>query len=317
MSEPKFPYSWDGVCGEYGTEIFFIAWAGNFKNIMVVCLINQPQVHVGKGSMKIFWEELLKLNVGHLWDTLPRLWKFLSWIEILSWLGIQGSGMRGTTEKSCQEFWENENMGIFQLEKIFFKAHKVFDYELQRIGVSKEIFYTDISHNCRGFYFMSQYDMMLQQLLELTYQLYSNATTTPRINGYNWKAVTAMLLINTFVMQLYYTSVEIKTVHSIDSWNGGVMMMNTGSILFSFGPKRVKQKESNIYNSKVGNYYYGHLRVIIEGTVVILISPTVATKPLHELDYQWNIQAVRSYTLRDVCYGIATFFPSAEFNKYH
>lgn len=36
--------------------------------------------------------------------------------------------------------------------------------------------------------------------------------------------------IHTLVMSLHYTGIEIKTLHSLESWNGGVLVMVSGSV---------------------------------------------------------------------------------------
>lgn len=37
--------------------------------------------------------------------------------------------------------------------------------------------------------------------------------------------------IHSLVMSLHYTGIEIKTAHSLESWNGGVLVMVSGSVL--------------------------------------------------------------------------------------
>lgn len=39
-----------------------------------------------------------------------------------------------------------------------------------------------------------------------------------------------MLQIHTLIMSLQYTGIEIKTLHSLESWNGGVLVMVSGSV---------------------------------------------------------------------------------------
>lgn len=36
--------------------------------------------------------------------------------------------------------------------------------------------------------------------------------------------------IHTLIMSLQYTGIEIKTLHSLESWNGGVLVMVSGSV---------------------------------------------------------------------------------------
>lgn len=81
-----------------------------------------------------------------------------------------------------------------------------------------------------GSYFVTQYYSMLQQRPEFVHQLYSDASTMLRIDGHTREAATAMMQIHTLVMSTRFTSIEIKTAHSLESWNGGVIVMVTGSV---------------------------------------------------------------------------------------
>ena len=47
------------------------------------------------------------------------------------------------------------------------------------------------------------------------------------------------LQLHTVVMSLRYSGVEIKTAHSLESWNGGVLVMVSGSVhLKNFAGRR-------------------------------------------------------------------------------
>ncbi|KAH7521997.1 hypothetical protein FEM48_Zijuj07G0091100 [Ziziphus jujuba var. spinosa] len=81
-----------------------------------------------------------------------------------------------------------------------------------------------------GTYFVGQYYQVLQQQPDFVYQFYSDASTMLRIDGNTRETATAMLQIHTLVMSLNYTGIEIKTAHSLESWNGGVLVMVSGSV---------------------------------------------------------------------------------------
>ncbi|GMP77609.1 hypothetical protein CsSME_00033828 [Camellia sinensis var. sinensis] len=81
-----------------------------------------------------------------------------------------------------------------------------------------------------GTYFVGQYYQVLQQQPEFVHQFYSEASTMLRIDGNSRETATAMLQIHTLVTSLNYTGIEIKTVHSLESWNGGVLVMVSGSV---------------------------------------------------------------------------------------
>ncbi|XP_074307095.1 nuclear transport factor 2 isoform X2 [Silene latifolia] len=80
-----------------------------------------------------------------------------------------------------------------------------------------------------GTYFVTQYYTMLQQSPEFVHQLYSEASTVLRIDGHRSEMASAMQ-IHTLVMSIRLTSIEIKTINSLESWNGGVIVMVTGTL---------------------------------------------------------------------------------------
>ncbi|GAV86577.1 NTF2 domain-containing protein/RRM_6 domain-containing protein [Cephalotus follicularis] len=81
-----------------------------------------------------------------------------------------------------------------------------------------------------GTYFVGQYYQVLQHQPDFVHQFYSDASTMLRIDGNTRETATTMLQIHALVMALNYTGVEIKTAHSLESWNAGVLVMVTGSV---------------------------------------------------------------------------------------
>ncbi|KAJ0111037.1 hypothetical protein Patl1_01700 [Pistacia atlantica] len=81
-----------------------------------------------------------------------------------------------------------------------------------------------------GSYFVGQYYQVLQQQPDLVHQFYSDTSTMIRIDGDSTDSASAMLQIHALVMSLNFTAIEIKTINSLGSWNGGVMVMVTGSV---------------------------------------------------------------------------------------
>ncbi|XP_044502726.1 nuclear transport factor 2-like isoform X2 [Mangifera indica] len=81
-----------------------------------------------------------------------------------------------------------------------------------------------------GSYFVGQYYQVLQQQPDLVHHFYSDSSTMIRIDGDSTDSASAMLQIHTLVKSLNFTSIEIKTINSLGSWNGGVMVMVTGSV---------------------------------------------------------------------------------------
>ncbi|XP_075523840.1 nuclear transport factor 2-like isoform X2 [Primulina tabacum] len=81
-----------------------------------------------------------------------------------------------------------------------------------------------------GTYFIGQYYQMLQNQPDFVHQFYNDASTMLRINGNSRETASAMLQIHQLIMSLNYTGIEIKTAHSLESWNCGVLVMVSGSV---------------------------------------------------------------------------------------
>ncbi|EOY06192.1 hypothetical protein QUC31_016403 [Theobroma cacao] len=81
-----------------------------------------------------------------------------------------------------------------------------------------------------GTYFVGQYYQVLQQQPDLVHQFYSDSSTMIRVDGNNRETATAMLQIHALIMSLNFTGIEIKTAYSLESWNGGVLVMVSGSV---------------------------------------------------------------------------------------
>ncbi|KAI4345895.1 hypothetical protein L6164_012981 [Bauhinia variegata] len=90
-----------------------------------------------------------------------------------------------------------------------------------------------------GTYFVGQYYQVLHHQPEFVHQFYSDASTMLRIDGNTRETATAMLQIHSLVMSLNYTGIEIKTIHSLESWSGGVIVMVSGSLqIKDYSPRR-------------------------------------------------------------------------------
>ncbi|KAF3790898.1 putative G3BP-like protein [Nymphaea thermarum] len=81
-----------------------------------------------------------------------------------------------------------------------------------------------------GNYFVRQYYQVLQQQPDYCHQFYNEASTMVRYDGDKCETATAMLKIHSLVMSLSFTGIEIKLAHSVDSWNGGILVTVAGSV---------------------------------------------------------------------------------------
>lgn len=81
-----------------------------------------------------------------------------------------------------------------------------------------------------GSYFVGQYYQILQQHPDLVHQFYAGSSNMTRIDAGSTESANTMLQIHALVMSLNLTAIEIKTINSLDSWNGGVLVMVSGSV---------------------------------------------------------------------------------------
>ncbi|KAL6535179.1 hypothetical protein OROMI_026553 [Orobanche minor] len=81
-----------------------------------------------------------------------------------------------------------------------------------------------------GTYFVGQYYQMLQSQPDCVFQFYSDSSTMLRVEGNTTDTAIAMPQIHHLIMSLNYTGIEIKSTHSLESWNGGVLVMVSGSV---------------------------------------------------------------------------------------
>ncbi|GMI66413.1 hypothetical protein like AT5G43960 [Hibiscus trionum] len=81
-----------------------------------------------------------------------------------------------------------------------------------------------------GSYFVGQYYQVLRQQPDIVHQFYSDASSMIRVDGDSSESASSMMQIHTLAMSLNFTAIEIKTINSLDSWNGGVLVMVSGSV---------------------------------------------------------------------------------------
>nr|XP_043609456.1 nuclear transport factor 2-like [Erigeron canadensis] len=81
-----------------------------------------------------------------------------------------------------------------------------------------------------GTYFVGHYYQVLQTQPDYVHQFYTERSTLLRVDGHNRETATSMLQIHAIVMSLNYTGIEIKTVHALESWDRGVLVLVAGSV---------------------------------------------------------------------------------------
>ncbi|KAG7536539.1 Nuclear transport factor 2 eukaryote [Arabidopsis suecica] len=81
-----------------------------------------------------------------------------------------------------------------------------------------------------GSYFVGQYYQVLQQQPDLIHQFYSEPSRAIRIDGDSTETANTLLHIHNMVMSLNFTAIEVKTINSVESWEGGVLVVVSGSV---------------------------------------------------------------------------------------
>ncbi|XP_042412424.1 nuclear transport factor 2-like isoform X1 [Zingiber officinale] len=81
-----------------------------------------------------------------------------------------------------------------------------------------------------GAFFLKNYYPILQQQPELVHQFYTELSSMVRFDGTATESATGMVQIHHLVMCLNFKGIEIKSAHSLESWNGGVLVMVSGYV---------------------------------------------------------------------------------------
>ncbi|XP_042424459.1 nuclear transport factor 2-like isoform X1 [Zingiber officinale] len=81
-----------------------------------------------------------------------------------------------------------------------------------------------------GAYFLEHYYGILQQQPELVHQFYTEGSSMVRVDGTATESATGMVQIHHLVMCLNFKGIEIKSAHSLESLNGGVLVMVSGYV---------------------------------------------------------------------------------------
>ncbi|KAG6533426.1 hypothetical protein ZIOFF_007294 [Zingiber officinale] len=82
-----------------------------------------------------------------------------------------------------------------------------------------------------GAYFLEHYYRILQKQPELIHQFYTEGSSMVRVDGTATESATGMVQIHNLVMCLNFKGIEIKSAHSLESLNGGVLVMVSGYVL--------------------------------------------------------------------------------------
>ncbi|KAK9281929.1 hypothetical protein L1049_004837 [Liquidambar formosana] len=81
-----------------------------------------------------------------------------------------------------------------------------------------------------GSYFVGQYYRVLQGQPGLVHQFYNDASSMIRVDGDSTESALTIMQIHTLIISLNFTGIEVKTINSLDSLNGGLLVMVSGSV---------------------------------------------------------------------------------------
>ncbi|KAG6416215.1 hypothetical protein SASPL_123640 [Salvia splendens] len=81
-----------------------------------------------------------------------------------------------------------------------------------------------------GSYFVQQYYQVFQHQRECVHQFYNDSSSMMRVDGEISESASDVMTIHEVLMSLNFSGIEIKTIKSLESWNGGVLVVVTGSV---------------------------------------------------------------------------------------
>ncbi|KAL8494460.1 hypothetical protein ACS0TY_025317 [Phlomoides rotata] len=81
-----------------------------------------------------------------------------------------------------------------------------------------------------GSYFVQQYYQVFQQQREYVHQFYNDSSSMMRVDGEICDSASDMMKIHDLLLSLNFTGIEIKTIKSLESWNGGVLVVVSGAV---------------------------------------------------------------------------------------
>ncbi|KAL8146873.1 nuclear transport factor 2-like [Apium graveolens] len=81
-----------------------------------------------------------------------------------------------------------------------------------------------------GSYFVTQYYNVLRQQPDLIYQFYNDSSSVIRVDGDSVEEASEIRHIHNLITSLNFTGIEIKTINSLESLSGGVLVVVSGSV---------------------------------------------------------------------------------------
>ncbi|XP_020206722.1 putative G3BP-like protein [Cajanus cajan] len=149
-----------------------------------------------------------------------------------------------------------------------------------------------------GTYFVGQYYQVLQSQPEFVHQFYSEASTMLRVDGNARETAVAMLQIHSLIMSLSYTGIEIKTVHSLESWSGGVLVLVSGSVqIKDYNQRRKFMQTFFLAPQEKGYFVLNDVFHFVEEDPVHQVQQQAVLLPQNNLDSKVNASSTINKTV--------------------
>ncbi|CAN8267666.1 unnamed protein product [Cochlearia groenlandica] len=134
-----------------------------------------------------------------------------------------------------------------------------------------------------GSYFVGQYYRVLQEKSDLLHQFYSETSKAIRVDGDSTETANTLLHIHNMVMSLNFTEIEVKTINSLQSWEGGVMVAVTGTVKTKeFSNRRSFVQTFFLAPQENGYFILSDVFQFIDEGAVVCHQPSYLSETKHE-----------------------------------
>ncbi|CAH2046539.1 unnamed protein product [Thlaspi arvense] len=134
-----------------------------------------------------------------------------------------------------------------------------------------------------GSYFVGQYYQVLQQQPDLIHQFYSESSKAIRIDGGSSETANTLLHIHNMIMSLNFTAIEVKTINSSESWEGGVLVAVSGSVITrEFSNRRSFVQTFFLAPQEKGYFVHNDIFQFVDEGTVFYHQPSYLSESKHE-----------------------------------
>ncbi|VVB07177.1 unnamed protein product [Arabis nemorensis] len=124
---------------------------------------------------------------------------------------------------------------------------------------------------------------ILQQQPDLIHQFYSESSRAIRVDGDSSETANTLLHIHNMVMSLNFTAIEVKTINSVESWEGGVLVAVSGSVKTKeFSNRRNFMQTFFLAPQEKGYFVLNDIFQFIDDGSVFYHQPSYLSESKHE-----------------------------------